>query len=306
MKNRPIAAENTDESSPGHVSPDWRRALRLLDQDLARRSGSSHTARVRRRRRPVRAVGDSGRSGATDDRARAAMRRYAAVAVTARLGLRRRWLASWPLCAALFGVMREHGIVAQNAAELFAAPKREQKLPRVLRAEDVAALLDRIPVSTPLDHRDRALFELAYACGLRAEELVNLDVGSIDFDAQELRVEGKGSKTRIVPIGDPRSRSRRYMERSAPGAGGREERAGAVRLEVRPALSTSDVRRRLKVWADGRRRGAGRRRRASARSTSFVCHPPAGRRCRSPLDPGDAGSRSLSTTQIYTRVESGA
>ena len=83
---------------------------------------------------------------------------------------------------AFFRVMREHAIVLQNPADLLPAPKRPAKLPRALKASEVAALLDRIPAATPLELRDRALFELAYACGLRAEELVNLDIGSVDFD----------------------------------------------------------------------------------------------------------------------------
>ena len=94
------------------------------------------------------------------------------------------------------------------------------------------------------------MFELAYACGLRAEELVNLDVGSIDFDGEQVRVEGKGGKTRFVPAGEPALRAiARYLERG---------RAALARADGEPALflsksgrrlSTSDVRRRLAVWA---------------------------------------------------------
>src|SRR5918999_212014 len=65
----------------------------------------------------------------------------------------------------------------------------------------VAAILDSIPQSTPLQVRDRAMFELAYAAGLRAEEIVNLDLADLDPDAEELRVSGKGGRTRIVPAG---------------------------------------------------------------------------------------------------------
>ena len=75
-----------------------------------------------------------------------------------------------------FGVLRAHGIVQANPAELVPAPKRGSKLPKVLRTDELARLLDAIPASTPLALRDRAMFELAYACGLRAAELVDLDV----------------------------------------------------------------------------------------------------------------------------------
>src|ERR671916_659665 len=122
---------------------------------------------------------------------------------------------------AFFRVMREHGIVLQNPADLLPAPKRPAKLPRALKASEVAALLDRIPAATPLELRDRALFELAYACGLRAEELVNLDIGSVEFDAEQVRVEGKGGKTRFVPAGEPALAAvARYLERGRPALAG--------------------------------------------------------------------------------------
>ena len=102
-----------------------------------------------------------------------------------------------------------------NPAELLASPKLPQRLPRALKPADVSALLDRIPASTPLEQRDRAMFELAYACGLRAEELVDLDAGSVDFDAEQVRVEGKGGKTRFVPAGEHALRAvGRYLERA--------------------------------------------------------------------------------------------
>ena len=129
-----------------------------------------------------------------------------------------------------------------NPADLLPAPKQPQRLPRTLKAEDVAALLNRIPATTPLEMRDRALFELAYACGLRAEELVDLDLESIDFDAETVRVEGKGGKTRFVPAGEPALRSvTRYLERGAARPGEHRRGARAAALEVRPP--PLDVRR---------------------------------------------------------------
>src|SRR5256714_3320044 len=95
------------------------------------------------------------------------------------------------------------GELEANPADLVATPKRDSYLPRVLRADEVAALLDSIPGSGPLELRDRAMFELAYAAGLRAEEIVNLDVVDVDPDGEELRGSGKGGRTRIVPAGEP-------------------------------------------------------------------------------------------------------
>ena len=142
--------------------------------------------------------------------------------------------------------MVEHGTMAANPADLLPAPKLPQTLPRVMKPADVAELLDRIPATTPLELRDRALFELAYACGLRAEELVNLDHGSVDFDAEQVRVEGKGGKTRFVPAGEQAlaavgdylerapSRSRRAPRRTprcsspSPAGGSRPPTSGAA------------------------------------------------------------------------------
>ena len=116
---------------------------------------------------------------------------------------------------ACFRVLIEHGLMEANPAQLLASPKLPQRLPRAIAPADVSVLLDKIPTSTPLEQRDRALFELAYACGLRAEEIIDLDVGSIDFDAEQVRVEGKGGKTRFVPVGEHALRSvTRYLERA--------------------------------------------------------------------------------------------
>ena len=172
----------------------------------------------------------------------------------------------------------------------------------------MAALLDRIPATTPLELRDRALFELAYASGLRAEELVTLDVESVDFDAERVRVEGKGGKTRLVPAGEHALRGARALPRRA--AARRSTTAdvrarAAVPVEVGRRLPTSDVRRRLRTL------GAAARRSAPALADA---HPHALRHSfATHLLEGGAdlraiqellGHASISTTQVYTRVES--
>src|SRR5205085_11657913 len=95
----------------------------------------------------------------------------------------------------------ERGELEANPADLVATPKRDSYLPRVLRADEVAALLDSIPTADPLELRDRAMFELAYAAGLRAEEIVNLDVSDVDPDGEALRVSGTGGRPRSVWAG---------------------------------------------------------------------------------------------------------
>ena len=79
-------------------------------------------------------------------------------------------------------------------------PKAARRLPDVLSPDACAQLLDRSPEDA-LEIRDRALFELMYSSGLRLAEVVGLDLANVDFSSGEARVTGKGSKTRIVPIG---------------------------------------------------------------------------------------------------------
>src|ERR687883_265809 len=111
----------------------------------------------------------------------------------------------------------ERGSLAASPADLVATPKRDSYLPRVLRADEVGRLLESIPASQPLELRDRAMFELAYAAGLRAEELTNLNVGDADFDAEEVRVLGKGGRERVVPVGERAWHSlSAYLERARP------------------------------------------------------------------------------------------
>jgi integrase/recombinase XerC/integrase/recombinase XerD len=193
--------------------------------------------------------------------------------------------------------MVERGDLAANPAELVSSPKKDAYLPRVLKPDEVSELLERIPGSTPLDLRDRALLELAYAAGLRAEELVNLDVQSLDPDAEEVRVEGKGGRTRVVPVGEHAWRALdRYLARGRT----------ALNTGVSPALflsktgrrlSTSDIRRRLRLQT--RRAGVS----PHTLRHSFATHLLEGgadlRTIQELL-----GHSSISTTQTYTRVES--
>jgi site-specific recombinase XerD len=206
----------------------------------------------------------------------------------------------------LFSSQREHGMIAGNPADLVATPRRPARLPRVLKAQEAAALLDSIPASGPLQLRDRAMFELAYGCGLRVEELVTLGCSDVDHDGEQLRVEGKGRKTRYVPVGEVALGAvREYLQRGRPalilaaGAGAARERL-LLSKSGRP-LGTSDVRRRLRTWTA--RAGVGGGASPHALRHSFATHL---------LDGGAdlrtiqelLGHASVSTTQVYTRVES--
>ena len=96
-------------------------------------------------------------------------------------------------------LMRDHGLTDNPCAGL-RAPKSAKILPQALSPDEAARLVD-LPTDTPESIRDKAIFELLYSSGLRLAELVNLDPMQLDMNAGEVRVTGKGSKTRIVPLG---------------------------------------------------------------------------------------------------------
>ena len=201
-----------------------------------------------------------------------------------------------------YRMLREHGAVDANPADLLTLPKRPRALPHVLRAEELTQLLDRIGAATPLELRDRAMLELAYSSGLRAEELVRLTIDSVDFDAEQVRIEGKGSKTRLVPVGEPALRALRALPGTrSPGARPRPG-AGAAAVEIRPSavdLATSAV-----DCGSGRRApGSGSAVHPHALRHSFATHLLNGgadlRAIQELL-----GHSSISTTQVYTQVES--
>jgi integrase/recombinase XerC/integrase/recombinase XerD len=201
----------------------------------------------------------------------------------------------------LFDFLVRSGRVGQNPADLVSSPKREQKLPRVLSGEQMRELLERIPARTPLQLRDRAMLELAYSCGLRCEEIVNLDCRSFDFESEQLRVLGKGSKERLLPVGEPAQRAlRRYLDKGR-GALVAEPREAALFLSKSGRrLSNSDVSRRLALWVREAALAAG----VSPHSLrhSFATHLLEGgadlRAIQELL-----GHASISTTQVYTRVD---
>lgn len=91
--------------------------------------------------------------------------------------------------------------ITYNPMEFIESPKIRKSLPKVLSKEEVELLLN-IELNENYDYRNKAMLELMYATGLRVSELVNLKVHDIDLDMALLKTFGKGSKERIIPIGD--------------------------------------------------------------------------------------------------------
>ena len=88
-----------------------------------------------------------------------------------------------------------------DPTELLDAPKIGMHLPDVLTVEEIQSIMDVIDLSTPEGHRNRAMVEVMYGCGLRVSELVTLRLSNLFFDDGFIKVVGKGNKERLIPIG---------------------------------------------------------------------------------------------------------
>ena len=110
-----------------------------------------------------------------------------------------------------------HGVVKSSPIKNLSLPKLEKRLPKFLTAEQMLKLLEAPmkaltiphrkgpgrPITAAICHRDTAILETIYSCGLRISELCGLNAGDVDWHEQMLRVRGKGKKERLVPIGTP-------------------------------------------------------------------------------------------------------
>lgn len=194
-------------------------------------------------------------------------------------------------------------VCTQNPADLVELPRKPKRLPRVFDVDELAVLLDNAFESDGLGPRNRAIWELLYACGLRVSELVGLSPADLSEERHELRVMGKGRRQRVVPVNDVAMKAlMRYrpLRESLLAAyptwacadalflnyrGGRLTRRGVEQMIDRTMLSV----------------GSGRKIGPHVLRHTFATHL---------LDGGAdlrtiqelLGHRSLSTTQKYTQV----
>jgi len=193
-------------------------------------------------------------------------------------------------------------LLRDDPAEHLPIPRIESYLPETLHEPDVARLLESVSARDPQGLRDRAILELLYASGLRVSELCGLRLENLDLDARFLRATGKGNKTRLVPFGSRAAAAlQNYLETERPALVG--PRTGAeVFLSVRGKKLTPQ-----RIWQLIKQYAA----RAGIESNvyphllrhSFATHLLAGgadlRIIQEML-----GHADISTTQIYTHVES--
>jgi len=194
-----------------------------------------------------------------------------------------------------------HRYVEANPADDLQPPRAWAALPKYLSVDEVDRLMTLPDITTPKGLRDRAFIELLYATGLRVTELVSLGTASLNLEAGYLTTLGKGSKERLVPIGDEAvAWVARYQREGRPQLlRGRSATRLFVNARGGTALSRLGVWKILKEY--GTRAGLGRRLSPHVLRHSFATHL---------LDRGAdlraiqmmLGHSDLSTTQIYTHV----
>jgi integrase/recombinase XerC len=194
-------------------------------------------------------------------------------------------------------LMRE-GVLKSNPAVDIRAPKAAKRLPGTLDADQLNQLLD-IPPDDALAVRDRAIMELFYSSGLRLSELVGLDTADLDLPDRTVRVLGKGSKTRIVPVGRKADTAIRAWLRERAALAGVDETAlfvgqNGTRLKHRA------IQLRIAYWA--KRKGLPSRVYPHLFRHSFATHL-----LESSKDLRGVqellGHADISTTQIYTHLD---
>ena len=199
----------------------------------------------------------------------------------------------------------DEGLAERDPTEDLGAPRVPQGIPKALSEAEVDSLLEAVEADGPLPSRDRAILELLYASGLRISELVGLDLDGLDLDGGMVRVLGKGSKERVVPVGrTARTTLDRYLETGRPTLRTARPRrvadTDAVFLNARGGRLT-----RQGCWKIVRDAGArvGLTDRLSPHVLRHSC-------ATHMLDHGAdirvvqelLGHASISTTQVYTKV----
>ncbi|HXV34037.1 MAG TPA: tyrosine-type recombinase/integrase, partial [Gaiellaceae bacterium] len=168
------------------------------------------------------------------------------------------------------------------------APRRPRHLPDAPKQAEVEQLIDGLSGDGALALRNATILELVYSAGLRSAEAVRLDLGDVDFEQEHVRVQGKGGKERVVPLGEEAAyRLRLYLERGRPELARSAENALFLSARGRP-LDTSSLRRLLP--------NPHRLRHAFA---THLLEGGADLRTIQEL----LGHSSLSTTQVYSHVD---
>ncbi len=216
--------------------------------------------------------------------------RYAAWLARDRPGRETRKLSQTTIgrkLAAVRSFLRD-ALGPEHVPELALAGRRRRRLPNAPKQSETDALLASFEGSEPLALRNRALFELVYSAGLRAQEAAGLELRDVDFEQEQVLVHGKGGKERALPLGEEAAFTlRRYLEDGRPALARGAENRLFLSARGRP-LDTSTLRRLLP--------NPHRLRHAFA---THLIEGGADLRTIQEL----LGHSSLSTTQVYSHVD---
>ncbi len=198
----------------------------------------------------------------------------------------------------LFRLLLRDGKVGSNPARDISAPKAEKRLPKSLEIEQVERLL-AIPTDTPLAARDLAMMELFYSSGLRLAEIAGLNLDDLDLASALVRVTGKGSRQRVVPVGRKAVEALQRWQTTRPLLAADGETALFVNNKG-SRLSHRSIQRRLDHWA--KRQGLDQHVHPHRLRHAFATHLL--------QSSGDIravqellGHANISTTQIYTHLD---
>lgn len=197
-----------------------------------------------------------------------------------------------------FKFLCAHGILNSNPANGLHTPKSKRELPSFLGEHEIADLMVLLNRSTTLELRDASILELLYSTGIRASELIGLNIHDIDLHSDIIRVKGKGRRERVLPYGRPAKKAlTQYLERRSE-LNPKETQAVFLNRFGR-RLSTRSLQRIVKKYLA--RVASIRRKSPHTLRHSFATHL---------LDRGAdlravqelLGHKSLATTQIYTHI----
>ena len=199
--------------------------------------------------------------------------------------------------------LQAQGQRTDNPALYLSVPKAARSLPKNLNVDQLNHLLNFDSKDDILACRDKAMLELFYSSGLRLEELVNADLRDIDWQQQLLRVTGKGSKQRIVPVGRIALQALQEWLKQRPAFAAKlpEEDANALFISKQhKRISTRHVRERVQLWA--KQKGLNQHVHPHMLRHSFASHM-----LESSQDLRAVqellGHANLSTTQVYTHLD---
>lgn len=200
-----------------------------------------------------------------------------------------------------FRFLLEEGVVDADPSERLESPGADRSLPDVLAVSEIEALLAAVTPDRTHAFRDRAILEVLYGCGLRVSELCGLLTRDVDLDEGLIRVLGKGSKERLVPLGaDAAHALRRYLRESRPRLDRGASGGHVVLNRSGRKLSRMGVWKILRQYVE--RAGISRRVTPHTLRHSFATHLLEGGADLASVQEM-LGHADISTTEIYTHVD---